>query len=65
VRTTGHKAPRYAVFSTPLLPQPLQFTTRVRSSDLGKIRLPPHHSESKYCVGRGEFVKGESDAQLK
>ena len=33
VRNTGHKAPRYLVFSTPLLPRPIQFTTRVRSSD--------------------------------
>jgi hypothetical protein len=29
VRNTGHKAPRYEVFSTPLLLWPLQFTTRV------------------------------------
>ena len=50
VRNTEHKAPRYVVFSTPLLPRPFQFTTRVRSSDLGKIRLPQHHSESNFDV---------------
>jgi len=56
VRNTEHKAPRYVVFSTPSLPRPLHFTTCVRSSDLGKIWLPPYHSESNCCVGQGEFV---------
>jgi hypothetical protein len=59
-----HKAPRYVVFSTPLLARPMQFTTRLRCSDLGKIRLTPHHSESNCCVGQGQLVEGKSDAQV-
>ena len=58
VWNTEHKAHRYVVFSTPLLPRPLHFNTRLRISDLGKTRFPPYHSESNCCVGQGEFVWG-------
>jgi hypothetical protein len=53
------KSPRYEVISTPLLLRPLQFTARIRSSELGKIRLPPYHSDSNCCVGQGEFVESK------